>query len=67
MRAFVILINVDDAVSRTMARRLRAEHIYCQVLPADTPADVMLNPEVRGILVAAASTGLPSELPHLRD
>ncbi|MBE5796286.1 MAG: hypothetical protein E7327_02785 [Clostridiales bacterium] len=67
MRDFVILINVDDAVSRTMARRLRAEHIYCQVLPADTPADVMLNPEVRGILVAAASTGLPSELPHLRD
>jgi len=38
MRDFVILINVDDAVSRTMARRLRAEHIYCQVLPADTPA-----------------------------
>lgn len=67
MRDFVILINADDEVSRTMARRLRAEHIYCRVMPASTSAEVLLNQDVRGILVAAASTGLPAELPHLRD
>ena len=67
MRDFVILINADNAVSRTMARRLRAEHIYCRVMPATVSAEVLLNQDVRGILVAAASTGLPAELPHLRD
>lgn len=67
MRDFVILINADNAVSRTMARRLRAEHIYCRVMPVGTTAEAMLNQDVRGILVAAASTGLPVELPHLLD
>ncbi len=67
MRDYVILINADDAVSRTMARRLRAEHISCQVMPADVPADVLMDQDVRGVLIAAGSAGLPAELPHLRD
>lgn len=67
MRDFIILIDLDDAVSRTMARRLRAEHIYCRVMPATVTAEEMLNQDVRGILVAAASTGIPAELPYLRD
>lgn len=67
MRDFVILINLDDAVSRTMARRLRAEHIYCRVVPPTLSAEAMLNRDVRGILVAAASTGIPAEVPFLRD
>jgi len=66
MRDFVILIDLDDAVSRTMARRLRAEHIYCRVMPATVTAESILNQDVRGILVAAASTGVPAELPYLR-
>lgn len=67
MRDFVILINLDDAVSRTMARRLRAEHIYCRVVPPTLSAEAMLNRDVRGILVAAASTGVPAEIPFLKD
>lgn len=67
MRDFIILINADDAVSRSMARRLRAEHIGCRVMPAAVKAEELLNQDVLGILVAAASTGLPAELPHLRD
>ena len=66
MRDFVILIDLDDSVSRTMARRLRAEHIYCRVIPATVTAESILNQDVRGILVAAASTGIPAELPYLR-
>lgn len=67
MRDFVVLINLDDAVSRSMARRLRAEHIYCRVVPPTVTAEELLRQDVRGILLAAASTGIPSELPYLLD
>ena len=67
MQDYVILINLDDAVSRTMARRLRAEHIYCRIMPASVPVDLLLQLDVRGILVAAASTGVQAEIPHLQD
>lgn len=67
MRDYVVLIDLDDAVSRTVARRLRAEHIYCQIAPADAPADLLNHPDVRGVLVAAAATGVQAEVPHLKD
>ena len=67
MQDFVVLINLDDAVSRAMARRLRAEHVYCRVTPPTVTAEELLRQNVRGILIAAASTGIPAEIPHLLD
>ncbi|MBQ7848627.1 MAG: hypothetical protein IJ343_02750 [Clostridia bacterium] len=67
MRDYVILINADDAVTRTVARRLRAEQICCHIMTADAAADMLQDAEVRGILIAAAATGVSAQLPHLRD
>ena len=30
MRDMVVLLNLDDRACRSMARRLRAEHLYCR-------------------------------------
>lgn len=65
MRDYVVLINVDDAVSRTVARRLRAEHIYCRIEPVTTPAAALMTADVRGLIVAAGSTGVTAKLPEL--
>lgn len=67
MRDYVVLINMDDAVSRTVARRLRAEHIYCRIEPAGAPAEVLQQADVRGVIVTAAATGVASPLPALRE
>ena len=67
MRDYVILVNADDAVTRTVARRLRAEQICCRIETADASADILQDADVRGILIAAASTGVPAQLPYLKD
>ena len=43
MQDFVMIINLDNAVSRTMARRLRAENIYCRVMEASVTAEEALR------------------------
>ena len=56
MQDYVILINLDDAVSRTMARRLRAEHIYCRIMPASVPVDLLLQLDRDGLEFDAVLT-----------
>ncbi|MBQ8201035.1 MAG: hypothetical protein IJZ74_04630 [Clostridia bacterium] len=67
MHDFVILISLDDTACRTMARRLRAEHIYCRIMPQSVTADEILQQGALGILLAAKSTGEPAEVPHMMD
>jgi len=67
MRDYVVLINMDDAVSRTVARRLRAEHIYCRIEQAGAPAEVLQHEDVRGVIITAASTGISAPLPWMKD
>lgn len=65
MRDLVVLIEADSRACRSMARKLRAEHLYCRILPGDaTDEDVLCN-EARGILLAGADTGEPAVIPHL--
>lgn len=67
MRDLVILISLDDAAGRTLARRLRAEHVYCRILPAETSADEILRTDARGILIAGGTAGQASHLPQMMD
>ncbi len=67
MRDCVVLISIDAAVTRTVARKLRAEHISCRIEPAGAPAAAIQQPDVRGVIIAAAATGLASDMPMLRD
>ncbi len=67
MRDYVVLISVNDAVTRTVARKLRAEHFCCRIEPVGTPAAAMQQPDARGVIVAAAATGVAADLPELKD
>lgn len=65
MRDMVVLINLDGATCRSVTRRLRAEHIYCKIVPAHTTADEILQQGALGVLLASGSTGQPVEIPGL--
>jgi len=65
MRDMVVLINLDGDTCRSMARRLRAEHIYCKILPGDATAAEIISQDAQGILLASASRGETVEIPHL--
>lgn len=65
MRDMVILIELDGKACRSMARKLRTEHIYCKILPAAAAGQDVLAQEARGILLAGADKGEPACIPHL--
>ncbi len=67
MRDMVVLISLDSTAGRAMARKLRAEHVYCRVLPAGTAAEEILRQEALGILLAGGSTGEPAAVPLMKD
>ena len=65
MRDMVVLINLDGVACRSMARKLRAEHIYCKIMPQNATAEDVTGQDALGILLAGGSTGEPVEIPHL--
>ncbi|MBQ8654779.1 MAG: hypothetical protein IJ507_07545 [Clostridia bacterium] len=67
MRDMVVLISLDSSVCQSMARTLRAEHIYCRILPADASARDVLQQDAQGILLAGGSTGEKADVLHLDE
>ena len=65
MRDLVVLIELDGKACRSMARKLRAEHIYCRILPAHATAEDVQAQEARGIILAGADKGEPACVPCL--
>ncbi|MDD6050547.1 MAG: hypothetical protein PUC00_04665 [Clostridiales bacterium] len=63
----VILVNLEDSVCYALARRLRAEHIYCRIMPATTTADELLRQEPRGVILARGCSGQPVAFPRMMD
>ena len=67
MRDMVVLISLDGGACRSMARKLRGEHIYCKILPAEATAEDVRSQDALGVLLAGASRGEPSAIPHLSE
>lgn len=67
MRDMITLIELDSKACRSIARKLRTEHLYCRILPATATAEDVLAQEARGILLAGADTGDPAVIPHLGE
>lgn len=65
MRDMIILIEADSKACRSMARKLRAEHVFCRILPACATGEDVLAQEARGILLAGSDDGESAEIPHL--
>lgn len=67
MQDDVILINLEDSVCHALARRLRAESIYCRIMPASASADEILRQEPRGMILAKGCSGQPVDFPQMMD
>lgn len=67
MQDFVILINLDDGVCHALARRLRADGIYCRIMPQDASADDVLKAQARGVILAADASGQAKAFPQMMD
>lgn len=67
MRDMVVLLNLDDRSCRSMARRLRAEHLYCKILPACATAADIAAQDALGILLAGAARGEAPAMPNLQQ
>ena len=67
MRDMVVLLNLDDRSCRSMARRLRAEHMYCKILPACATAADIAAQDALGILLAGAARGEAPAMPNLQQ
>lgn len=67
MQDYVILVNLDDGVCHALARRLRAESIYCRILPASVTADEVLQADPRGVILATGCTGQAANVPMMMD
>lgn len=65
MQDFVILISLDDSVCHALARRLRAEGIYCRIMPSGISADEVLQSGAQGVILAADSTGRAAYIPMM--
>lgn len=67
MQDYVVLINLDDGICHALARRLRAESIYCRIMPAEATADEVLEADARGVILATGCTGHAADVPLMMD
>lgn len=67
MRDMVILVSLDGASCRSLARKLRAGQIYCKILPADVTADEIRAQEALGVLLCGGAKGEEASIPHLEE
>lgn len=51
MNDMILILNYSDEYSAEAARRLRAEHIYCQIVPGATSASQVRELSPRGVLL----------------
>src|SRR6266581_3910251 len=46
----VIVLDFGAQYSQLIARRIRECHVYCEILPFDTPLDAILSRDPKGIV-----------------
>ena len=57
MRDMVLILNFDPAGSRAVARTLRAEHVYCKIVPPAITAQEVREQAPLGLVLAGGVTG----------
>jgi len=67
MQDYVVLVNLEDAACHALARRLRADSIYCRIMPRNVSADELLRSDARGVILASGCSGQAAEIPQMMD
>ena len=67
MQDYIILVNLDDKTCHALARLLRADGVYCRIMPGTVTADELLQSDTRGVILASACTGHAQSIPQMMD
>ena len=57
MRDMVLILNFDDACTRAIARGLRAEHVYCKIVPGNIALEEVRAQQPLGVILSGGVTG----------
>ena len=57
MRDMVLILNFDDISSRAIARALRAERVYCKIMPGGVTREEVARQEPLGLILAGGVSG----------
>ncbi|NLE20045.1 MAG: hypothetical protein GX623_04425 [Clostridiales bacterium] len=57
MRDQILVLGFDPSYAALIASRLRAEKIYCKILPGDTPVERLVAEEALGLVLAGGISG----------
>lgn len=59
----VIVLDFGGQYSQLIARRIREQNVYCEVLPCDTPVEVLAQKRPKGLIFTG---DLRTYMPRLR-
>lgn len=63
MRDMLLILNFDEGSSRSVARALRAEHVYCEIVPGNITVEEVRLRQPRGLVLSGGvKGGMPSGL-----
>lgn len=63
MRDMLLILNFDESSSRAVARALRAEHVYCEIVPGNITLSEVAAKQPRGLVLSGGvKGGMPSGL-----
>ena len=57
----VIVLDFGGQYSQLIARRIREQNVYCEVLPCDTPAEVLAQKRPRGLIFTGGPANVYAE------
>ncbi|MCG0274932.1 MAG: glutamine-hydrolyzing GMP synthase [Thermosediminibacteraceae bacterium] len=57
----VIILDFGGQYSQLIARRVREAHIYCEILPYDTPLDKILSKNPKAVILSGGPASVYSE------
>jgi GMP synthase (glutamine-hydrolysing) len=61
VKDLLLILDLDHANSNAIARKLRAEHIDCRIVPGDTAPDALTAMQPNGLVLAARKARMPAD------
>jgi GMP synthase (glutamine-hydrolysing) len=64
----IVILDFGSQYTQLIARRVRELHVYCELLPHDTPREQVLRLDPRGIILSGGPSSVyDAEAPRLPD
>jgi GMP synthase (glutamine-hydrolysing) len=58
MPEFIAILDFGSQFTQLIARRVRENRVYCEILPHDSPASKVRRPDLKGIILSGGPAGV---------